>query len=352
MRKFTMILVTAVAVAAILGISAGPANADAVIYEPFDMPAGALPGQAGGTGLGTWSGDGGVVASGSMTFGSLPASGNRYTGAGGYYESWAGFSTTLSSAGLLDHSAELWFSAVLQPGSSSNDYGFIGLSSATGNIGANFGSVPTVANIMGIWLQNGSDLQLVNAVGGTPVGGRNKVKENLSLLSPTLVVGKFTWGADGASNDTLEIYLPWGGLAQPAPQTTTMTTVIDQSTFSYLGVWMRNVDSQVDEIRFGATYDDVIGVMGPGIVAGDADENGVVDAADYIALKTHIGTATGAVLANGDFDVDGDVDWDDLQILQDNFGKTSAGGAVPEPATIFVMLAAGLPALLKRRRRA
>jgi autotransporter-associated beta strand protein len=234
-----------------------------VIYEPFDMPTGALSGQAGGIGLGTWSGTGGVVASGSMSFGSLPASGNKYTGTNNNYNvNWAGFSTTLSSAGLLDHGAELWFSVLLQPATSANDYGFVGLSSATGNLSANFGTVPAGANIMGIWLQNGSDLQLVDAVNGAPVGGRDKVIDNLSLTVPTLVVGKFTWGADGASNDTLQIYLPGTNLVQPAsPTGPTMTTVIDQSTFGYLGVWMRNVNSQVDEIRFGATYGDVIATV-------------------------------------------------------------------------------------------
>ena len=77
-----------------------------------------------------------------------------------------------------------------------------------------------------------------------------------------------------------------------------------------------------------------------------------VDAADYIALKTHMGQATSAGATEGDFDGDNDVDWDDLQILQGRFSEQNAVNAtpVPEPATLFVMLAAGLPALLKRRR--
>ena len=86
-------------------------------------------------------------------------------------------------------------------------------------------------------------------------------------------------------------------------------------------------------------------------VAGDADGDGDVDAADYIVLKTNMGQASGAVLADGDFDEDGDVDWDDLQILQDNYGKTSAGasGTIPEPATLG-LLAIGAVAVLRRRR--
>jgi len=83
---------------------------------------------------------------------------------------------------------------------------------------------------------------------------------------------------------------------------------------------------------------------------GDADENGVVNAADYMALKRHMGTPSGALLADGDFDGDNNVDYDDLQMLIGNYDAVSTSQAIPEPATLFVMLAAGLPALLKRRR--
>ncbi len=85
---------------------------------------------------------------------------------------------------------------------------------------------------------------------------------------------------------------------------------------------------------------------------GDADGNGVVDAADYIALKTNMGMGSGAALADGDFDGDGDVDWTDLQILQDHYGEGAAGsGVIPEPATLG-LLAVGAMALIRRRRRA
>jgi len=81
----------------------------------------------------------------------------------------------------------------------------------------------------------------------------------------------------------------------------------------------------------------------------DTNGDGVVDAADYITVKTHMGQATDAGAAEGDFDGDGTVDWGDLQTLIG--GISSVGGAaVPEPATLFVMMAGGLPALLKRGR--
>lgn len=92
---------------------------------------------------------------------------------------------------------------------------------------------------------------------------------------------------------------------------------------------------------------------GPPPLPGDADGDGMVNATDYIALKRHIGQANNATKADGDFDADGDVDWSDLNILQAHFGDTIASetGKIPEPATIFIILTASLPAVLRRKQR-
>ena len=89
---------------------------------------------------------------------------------------------------------------------------------------------------------------------------------------------------------------------------------------------------------------------------GDADADGDVDAVDYLALKLHLGTASGATWQEGDFDHDQDVDRTDLLLLESNFsgasGRAEAGGAagnVPEPAT-WTLLALGAVALGRRRR--
>ena len=86
------------------------------------------------------------------------------------------------------------------------------------------------------------------------------------------------------------------------------------------------------------------------LLVDNSPESPTVDAVDYIALKTHMGQDTSAGATEGDFDDDGDVDWDDLQILQGRFRELNDAGPVPEPATLFIMLGAGLPALLRRRR--
>jgi hypothetical protein len=77
---------------------------------------------------------------------------------------------------------------------------------------------------------------------------------------------------------------------------------------------------------------------------GDADLNGVVDAADYIALKLNMGKMGNAVLADGDFNGDGDVDLDDLAILQ------AAMASTPEPGSLALLLVGAATVLARRRR--
>lgn len=85
---------------------------------------------------------------------------------------------------------------------------------------------------------------------------------------------------------------------------------------------------------------------------GDANLDGVVDAADFITLKKNFGQASGAIYQDGDFDRDHAVDLADLQILMGSFARGDAGAAtIPEPATLS-LLALAAPALLRRRRAA
>ncbi len=138
------------------------------------------------------------------------------------------------------------------------------------------------------------------------------------------------------------------------------TTVIDMADFAndfgnfdtleLDGTWTIGNLSLTDDLA-GTIY--LTGLSGgdSGTLIGDADGNGVVNAADYIALKTHMGQGTGATMADGDFDGDGDVDWEDLQILQDSYGTGSPGasGSIPEPATLG-LLAVGALAVIRRRQ--
>jgi len=87
---------------------------------------------------------------------------------------------------------------------------------------------------------------------------------------------------------------------------------------------------------------------GSAAVAGDTDGDGDVDLDDLFAVRNNFGTMSGATLADGDTDGDGDVDLDDLFTVRNNFGTGLS--AVPEPATLAVMML-GLGAILRRRAR-
>jgi len=89
------------------------------------------------------------------------------------------------------------------------------------------------------------------------------------------------------------------------------------------------------------------GAMG---IAGDCNEDGVVDVADYIALKSRMGQESAATWAVGDFNFDGDVDWADLQELMANFGTRCPGTApaAPEPGSVMLLMF-GAAALLRRQ---
>jgi len=94
-------------------------------------------------------------------------------------------------------------------------------------------------------------------------------------------------------------------------------------------------------------------VAGPG----DANGDGVVDAADYIALKGNFGEASSATWGDGDFEDDGDVDRGDLTILADSLGATYSGAAavaerpsVPEPTGLWLFALVAMAALQKKRK--
>jgi fibronectin-binding autotransporter adhesin len=97
----------------------------------------------------------------------------------------------------------------------------------------------------------------------------------------------------------------------------------------------------------GTVY--ITGIVG---VPGDTNDDGVVDAADFITLKRNFGRSTPLDIPAGDFDGNGTVEWDDLQTLVNHFGQAPLGASTnaPEPASA-ILLVFGSTALLRRRRR-
>jgi len=260
------------AAAALLGMAlalGGSLQAAAVIYEPFDDGNSTLAGNTPGLGLtGTWSASTPfVVNPTSLSYGTLPTSGNQvyYTGGNGNCSVSPG--TTLSDASLLDDGATLWFSIVLDTpvnGGSNPDTGF-----ALGTdpiIGTN--NIPMTTGGQGIgWAIKNDRLRACtwntakNQSTGIPVS------RDVTML----IVGELIWGADGASNDRVNLYLPDTAL-NLGSVVDTQIAVLDQANFDLVTLGLKTNTFGFDEIRFGATYEDVIGVAG-GIAVGETFSN-------------------------------------------------------------------------------
>lgn len=109
-------------------------------------------------------------------------------------------------------------------------------------------------------------------------------------------------------------------------------------------------------------FDTFAGVFTRNARGGDSDLNGTVNFDDFqSALLLNFGQS-GKAWQHGDYDGNGTVNFDDFQILLTQFGSSysvggSAGGAaaasaaVPEPATMLLVLLGVLPLLARRNRR-
>ena len=90
-------------------------------------------------------------------------------------------------------------------------------------------------------------------------------------------------------------------------------------------------------------------------VIGDYNQNDIVDAADYTVWRNALGSAT--ALPNRDPANVGNISAADYNILESKFraagwfGQWSRFGAVPEPTSLILLMAAGAIALCGRGRR-
>jgi hypothetical protein len=108
-------------------------------------------------------------------------------------------------------------------------------------------------------------------------------------------------------------------------------------------------------VTYGAN-DVVLSVMGLG-VAGDYNQNGVVDAADYIVWRGTMGDTGSGLAADGNGDMV--VNQDDYALWRSNFGRSAAGASsaairatgVPEPASPLLVLVAACGLALSRKWR-
>jgi len=115
---------------------------------------------------------------------------------------------------------------------------------------------------------------------------------------------------------------------------------------AYPGSYFGNPDYSVYIDDISITWDE-----GEIKAPGDANGDGKVTIADFLALQNHFNQA--GTWADGDFNDDGQVTIADFLILQNNwgFGTANAGAVptIPEPVTLALFGLGGL-ALIRRRR--
>jgi len=256
-------------------LSTTAAHAAAVIYEPFAQAATAnLNGvTASSTGLSpsTWvaTANAWAIVNNSLFWGTLESSGRKIQEANSAAASQVSVTIpagTLSSLPMAD-GAELWFSVLLTTAgdiSTNPDFGFAigsGLIGTANNIPLASGQA------IGFTVKNGN---LHASHWSTTLLTRSVTGKGVTGSTTYLVVGKITWGA---TSDKIDIYLPNSSLALGTVQNTvTSTANLTQSGFNKITIGRKAGSSnpwQIDEIRFGATSDDVlpVGTSAPALLS-------------------------------------------------------------------------------------
>ena len=275
MTKISRALLACAAIAAFID----PAHAAPVIYEPFGQEPSGSPANLGGQAtsgiglMGNWaSGEQSMyVASGSLSYGSLPTSGNSLRSQTRRQGNTAAItSDTLSNAGLLNDNGELWFSLIHKIGPKNTAGAYWGFALATDSMTYQDPNLVNGAGL-GVGFRISNTDQLTAGIWNKPSGAESFNAGNAVDLAPgpngttfgdtILIVGKITWGADGSAADKVELYLPDTSL-NLGSVVSTVTATLDQSQLDSIAFMtsLNNIGQDYcdfDEIRVGATYSDV-----------------------------------------------------------------------------------------------
>ena len=184
---------------------------------------------------------------------------------------------SLKTAGLLDHGATLWFSFLWKMDDAAVGNGDAGFALGTQTLtGPNAIPMASSGNGIGVSLETWHGYLWASTWGsGTRANGTQY--SGFDRTTPRLVLGKIVWGADATSNDTVSIYLPSTDLVVPATPVSTKSAVLDQSLFNVISFASKNEGfPAIDEIRFGATSDDVLPVdtVAPSLISITDDKGG------------------------------------------------------------------------------
>lgn len=268
-----------------LAVAATSAQGALVVYESFSQTAGDLAGKTGQTGIGNWAASGNTVdiVTSTLTYGDLPNAGGQVnlpnsTGI------WASVPTTsaLADAGLLADGATLWFSYVFKKTSHGGANEQSGFAFASERVNPAFNGLNLSATGYGFGAFTNGNSVIASSwsnstarSGGTGTSALQdstpETPANNDGFGTTLVIGKIQWNANSGSNDTLTLWTrALNDLAtEPTTGGSTRSALILQGQLDTITFGQRNSSGThtYDEIRFGSSYADVIGVPEPGSLA-------------------------------------------------------------------------------------
>jgi hypothetical protein len=289
----------------------GLPSGNALIYEPFDYQIGALNTKSGNSELGlggTWNANSTTfVRAGTLTFGNLPVGGGKISdleaGVNRFGGNRAILVDSLAGEGMLDDGAVLWFSMIVGldvTGNPTNTRLAVALANSKLSGANNNYSIDNEGTQKGSGI--GIVLTRINNTNGSvaaahfrdgtfdtfPSGSALGTSTGRVYAAGThgLIVGKITWAADPTQPDNIQIFQPGVNLVLPATPISVLNAVLPQREFDTL-TFARGDRPVLDEIRFGRSYDSVIGKS---------------SFADWIAGKSGVGSQTGF---NDDPDGDG-----------------------------------------------
>jgi hypothetical protein len=212
---------------------------------------------------------------------------------------------------------------------------YIYLMWATGN------SLVTASTQLSVLDTSYNVIKTVSFDGATSAGGMNSARSIALDKAGNLYISEFGGGPNATDNAMID-FLPAANVLNP-------TTLTDESAIDYYFPNTATSHASFPYIDIG------FAPAAPAGVAGDYNNDGKVDAADYAIWRSHLGQTF--ALPNRDPTASGAVAASDYTYWASHFGNGSPGsgslgaGSVPEPATIAMLLTgvAGLGLLIRRR---
>jgi hypothetical protein len=158
----------------------------------------------------------------------------------------------------------------------------------------------------------------------------------------------------GTEYETISIYVNPGTPDVPSVPTAMATFAgLTPTTLSQFNVRIAFLEADdaylLDEITIGESYSDVV-TVDPSFLAGDFDDDGMLDEGDFDILADNL--FTGTTYEQGDFNFDGIVDLRDFLDFRATFNAAGLAAAnVPEPASLTLLALGGmlLAAVVRRR---